>query len=380
MTKLLITSTELMMIQFLVPHVKYLTEQGYHVEIACSDVGGRMEDVRSALEGVVKKIHTLRLERSPLSPRNALGYQDLRRLLKENHYDIIWTNEPVMGVITRLAANKYRRKGTKVVYMCHGFHFFKGAGALNWLVFYPIERFMSRFCDCIVTMNEEDCRRAQTFHAKRVEKIPGVGVDAARFQAEVSSSVRSSKRQELGIPQDAYLLLSVGELTKRKNHEIVLRALQELNDPSIQYAICGVGNLQPYLESLVQELGLQQQVHFLGYRMDIPDMMHTADCFLFPSLQEGLPFALMEAMSCGLPIIASRIRGNVDLIDDPEGGILCDVHSSSDFSAAIQRVRSTDTSAYAAYNRTKVKGFYSEHTKPLLAELFRGIISGEPKE
>lgn len=374
MKKILITCTELMMIQFLVPHVKNLADNGFEVEIACSNVGGRMDEVRNALDGVVKAMHTLRLERSPVSPRNVLGYGDMRRLLKENHYDIIWTNEPVMGVVTRLAANKYRKTGTKVVYMCHGFHFFKGASKLNWLVYYPIERLMAHCCDAIVTMNQEDYDRAQSFKTKKVYKIPGVGVDTHRFHIQPSPELRAAKRKSMGIPEDAYVILSVGELTKRKNHEVMLRAIKELNDSSCRYLLCGKGNLREYLEKLAIDLGIDHQVHFLGYRMDIPEIFHTADCFAFPSLQEGLPFALMEAMESGLPIACSRIRGNVDLIEDQKGGIRCDVHSSEDFCAAIRKLRDMDAEALAAYNRQKLKQFDLKHTKTVILELFREVL------
>lgn len=369
MKKLLITSTDMMMIQFLVPHVRYLSKNGFHVELACSEVGSRMEDVRNTLGDAAKAIHTVRLHRSPANPGNLLGYRDMRRLLTENEYDIIWTNEPVMGVVTRLAARDARKSGTRVVYMCHGFHFFKGASPLNWLVFYPIERVMSRFCDCIVTMNEEDYRRAKTFHAPSVQKIPGVGVDAARFRSDFTPELRQSKREELMIPPDAFLMLSVGELTKRKNHETALRAMKERNDPAAHYVICGVGDLQPYLKQLCKELGLSERVHFLGYRMDISEIMHCADCFVFPSRQEGLPFALMEAMSCGLPIVCSRIRGNVDLIDDPQGGILCDTFDSHGFCEAISSLSSRDTAAIAAYNAGKLPTFCLENTRAVIFNL-----------
>lgn len=373
MRKLLITSTDLMMIQFLVPHVTYLSENGFHVELACSEVGGRMAEVREALGHAAKSIHTVRLERSPANPRNLLGYADMRRLLQENQYDIIWTNEPVMGVVTRLAARDARRSGTQVVYMCHGFHFFKGASKLNWLVFYPIERFMSRFCDCIVTMNEEDYQRASTFHALNVHKIPGVGVDFSRFVNDVTPEQRKLKREELGVSENAFFLLSVGELTHRKNHEVVLRALHQLQDPNIRYIICGKGKLQPKLETMVQQLGLTGQVSFPGYRMDLSIIYHCADCFIFPSLQEGLPFALMEAMSSGLPILCSRIRGNVDLIDDPQGGILCDANNADQFCEALKRITSFDPQTLADYNRKKLKTFSLENTKVLLADLLNQL-------
>lgn len=373
MKKLLITSTELMMIQFLVPHVKYLSEQGYHVEIACSDVGGRMNDVRNALEGVVKKIHILRLERSPLSPRNFQGYQDLKKLLSENRYDIIWTNEPVMGVVTRLAANKYRRKGTKVLYMCHGFHFFTGASKANWAIYYPIERIMAHLCDAIVTMNQEDYTRAQRFAVKAVYKIPGVGVDTRRFSTGGSPEFRISKRRQLGLPEDAYVVLTVGELTKRKNQKVILNALAQLNDPSVHYVLCGKGDQRETLEQLAQELGLADRVHFLGYRLDIPEIYQTADCFAFSSIHEGLPFALMEAMQSGLPIVASRIRGNVDLIDDGIGGILCDVHDSEQYRNGLQKIRTMNKDSMAKHNRNKLAEFDLRNTRTAILDILHEI-------
>ena len=373
MKKLLITSTELMMIQFLVPHVKYLSENGFRVEIACSDVGGRMEDVRNALEGVVKKIHILRLERSPVNPRNFLGYQDMRKLLKENHYDIIWTNEPVMGVITRLAANKYRRRGTKVVYMCHGFHFFNGAGKANWALYYPVERFFAHLCDAIVTMNQEDYDRARKFKSRGIYKIPGVGVDIRRFSTSGTPEQRAEKRRQLGLPEDAYVMLTVGELTKRKNQKVLLNAMAQLDDPSMHYVLCGKGDQLDVLKQQAQELGLAERVHFLGYRLDVPEIYRMADCFAFSSIHEGLPFALMEAMQSGLPIVASRIRGNVDLIDDGIGGVLCDVHNSEQYREGLMKVRTMDKDAMAAHNHRKLEEFDLKNTRIRICEILENV-------
>ena len=374
MKNLLITSPDLMLIQFLVPHVKYLSENGFHVEIACSVVGDRIDDVRAALGGVAKKIHTVRLERSPVSPNNLKGYGDMKRLLEENKYDIIWTNEPVMGVVTRLAARKLRKQGTKVVYMVHGFHFFKGASKLNWMLYYPVERMMAHFCDAIVTMNQEDYDRAQTFRTGSVYKIHGVGVDTKRFHFLHAPDLRIAKRRQLGIPEDAHVLLSVGELTKRKNHEVAIRALKEMENPSIHYVICGKGDLRPYLEKLTVELELTQQVHFLGYRLDVPEMYRMADCFVFPSIHEGLPFALMEAMESGLPIVCSRIRGNVDLIDDQVGGILCDVHSVQEFRNALWQICGLDIEKMVAYNRKKLVYFDLDHTTKEICSMLDGTL------
>ena len=368
MKQLLITSTEMMMIQFLVPHVKYLSEQGYHVEIACSEVGGRMEEVREALAGTVKAIHTLRLERSPVNPRNFLGHQDMKKLLKENHYDIVWTNEPVMGVITRLAANKYRSQGTRVIYMCHGFHFYKGASPLNWLIFYPIERLMSRFCDVIVTINREDEARAKMFHCPRVEYIHGIGVNTDRLH---NRNEQSDIRAELNLSGDDFLVLSVGELNKNKNQQVIIRAVAQLKDPKIHYLLCGKGDQRENLEKLAGELGIADNVHFLGYRKDVVDICAQADMFAHPSRREGLSLASLEAMYCGLPLVASDIRGMQDYCENGKSGYVCGSEDVSGFANAIRLLKEDPelNRNCGAFNRNIVRAFCLEQVKEAVLSL-----------
>lgn len=373
MKKLLITSTELMMIQFLVPHVKYLSENGFRVEIACSEVGGRMEDVRNALESVVDAIHVLRLERSPVNPRNFLGYQDMKKLLTENHYDIIWTNEPVMGVVTRLAANKYRRKGTKVLYMCHGFHFYNGASLPSWLIFYPIERFMSRFCDVIVTINHEDEDRAKTFHCPRVEYIHGIGVNTDRLH---NRNEQSDIRAELGLVQDDFLVLSVGELNENKNQRVIIRTIAQLKDPGIHYLLCGKGDQREKLEILAKELGIGDNVHFLGYRKDVVDICAQADVFAHPVRREGLGLAPLEAMYCGLPLVASDTRGIQDYCENGKSGYLCRSEDEAKFANAIRRLKEDPAlrSSCGTFNRSTVQCFCMDQVKEEVLQLFKGLI------
>lgn len=319
MKKLLLTCTDLMAIQFLVPHVGYLSAHGYAVELACSDVGGRMDELRQALAGIAP-VHTVRLVRSPFSAANRHGYGDLKRIIDGERWDVIWTNEPVMGVMTRLAARRARRRGTKVVYMVHGFHFYTGAPKKNWLLYYPVERGCSRLCDMIVTINQEDYDRAGTFHAPRVEKLNGVGVDLSRFAPNGES--RRRWREQLGLTEGDIALLTVGELTPRKNQHVMLEALGLLKNENVKLYICGRGELEPQLKAQVESLGLEKQVAFLGYRRDIPQLCCASDAFVFTSVQEGLPKALLEAMANGKAVVCSAIRGNVDLIEEGKGGFV----------------------------------------------------------
>ena len=371
--RILVTSTDLMMIQFLVPHVINLEENGFEVEIACSEVGGRMEEIRQKLDGYVKAIHTVRLVRSPASPGNLKGYRDMKRVIDTGHYDIIWTNEPVMGVVTRLAARKVRKKGTKVLYMVHGFHFYTGAPMLNWIVFYPIEKFMASKADMIVTVNQEDFRRAQKMNVKQVEYIHGIGINTERLTA---NGQQKDIRKELGLRGDDFLILSVGELNDNKNQKTIIRALALLRDPQIHYILCGVGKRLERLKKQAAELHLEENVHFLGYRKDVVDICSQSDVYVMPSHREGLPVASLEAMYCGLPLVTSNIRGLVDVMENGVSGYLCEPDDTKAFANAIATLKA-DTNLrkkMSERNREAVLPFCAENAKREVLCLINNII------
>jgi glycosyltransferase EpsD len=223
-------------------------------------------------------------------------------------------------------------------------------------------------------MNQEDYDRARKFKFQGVYKIPGVGVDTRRFSSGGYPEFRAAKRRQMGLPEDAYVVLTVGELTKRKNQKVLLNTMAQLDDPSMHYVLCGKGDQQEMLEQLAQELGIGDRVHFLGYRLDVPEIYRMADCFAFSSIHEGLPFALMEAMQSGLPIVASRIRGNVDLIDDGIGGVLCDVHDSEQYREGLMKVRTMDKDAMAVHNRKKLAEFDLCNTRTVILNILREIM------
>lgn len=332
-SRILVTSTDLMMIQFLLPHVLYHRQQGYEVEVACSEVGGRLAEVRDKLGA--SSVHQVHLTRSPFRLGNLRGYKELQRLLNTNHYDLVWTNEPVMGIMTRLAARNARNQGTRVVYMTHGYHFFNGCSPWLWL-FYPIEKFASRFCDAIVTISQEDYLRTQkNFHTQMVYHIHGIGVDESRF---THTTNKTEMRKCLDLPENAFVVLSVGELKPHKNHAVIIRALASIKRKDIVYLICGKGELLEKLQRLANELNIGEQVRFLGYRRDIPDILQCADLFAFPSTREGLGLAALEAMFAGLPVVASRIRGIVDYVVDDEIGYTCSPNDIQGFAKAIEKL------------------------------------------
>jgi glycosyltransferase EpsD len=333
MKKILVTSTDMMMMQFLVPHVQYLREQGYDVEVACSEVGNRFEEVQKVLGE--DKSYKVRLQRNPVKPSNLKGLSDLKKIINNGSYDLIWTNEPVMGIMTRLAAKRARKKGTRVMYMTHGYHFFKG-GQAKYKLFYPIEKWASRYCDAIVTINWEDYQLSkEKFHAKIVEHIDGIGLDTKKFGTPTDAV---KKREELEISSDSFVVLSVGELKPHKNHKTVIEAIGLLKDENIVYLICGKGELLERFQMRVKQLGIEHKVKFLGYRKDVHEIMQCSDCFVFPSKREGLGLASLEAMAAGLPIIGANTRGIVDYVFDGETGYLCGVETPQDYADAIERL------------------------------------------
>jgi len=336
---------------FHLPFLKMFQEEGYTTYVAAAN------DTNEQNVNIPYCDHYVEIsfKRNPFHPGNIKAYLKLKKLICDNDFEIIHCHTPVGGVLGRLAASKARRNGTRVFYTAHGFHFYKEAPLKNWLIYYPIEWLCAHFTDVLITINKEDYALAKKhMHAKHVEYVPGVGVDVEKF-ANVQVD-RSAKRRELGIPEDAFLLLSVGELNENKNHQIVIKALAELKNPNIHYAIAGKGDLHDYLIGLAYSLGVASQVHLLGYRSDVAELYKSSDIYVLPSIREGLNVSIMEAMASGLPVVCSVARGNTDLIDE-NGGAVFESHSVEDCCNAIRNIMDKDLNALEKYNALKIGKF-----------------------
>ena len=316
---------------FFIPVISALLEKGHSVDLASSEINGIPAFYRE--RGC--DLYEISCSRSPLHGGNRKAVGQIRKLVEQNSYDIVHCHTPIAAMCTRLACRKARKQGTKVFYTAHGFHFYKGAPLKNWLLYYPVEWLCAHFTDVLITINREDYQLAQKhMHAKRVEYVPGVGIDADKFaNTQVD---RAEKRREIGIPADAVMILSVGELNENKNHQTVLRALAEIDDPSLHYAFAGNGSLKEKLEELACSLGIGDRFHLLGYRRDIAELNKSADLYILPSIREGLNVSLMEAMSAGLPVICSDIRGNRDLMEHDSAGFR---YPTFDVTVLIERIK-----------------------------------------
>lgn len=316
---------------FLIPHIKMLIEQGHKVDVASNvDQADSTKLIELGCE-----IYDVPFQRSPIKKDNINAYKLIKKILLTKKYDVVHTHTPIASTITRLACKNI--KNTKIYYTAHGFHFYKGASISNWLIYYPIEKYLSKFTDTLITINTEDYEIAKSnFKAKRVVYMSGVGINIDKFKNIVVDKV--GKRQELGIPHDSSVVLSVGELNKNKNHDVIIRAIAKINNPNIHYVICGKGPVEGYLKNLCKELKIEGNVHLLGYRKDVAEIYKISDIFVFPSYREGLPVSLMEAMASGLPIVCSNIRGNTDLIENGKGGFLVSPSDPDNFAEYINEL------------------------------------------
>ena len=358
--------------EFHVPYLKMFKEMGWETAVAARN------DYENPADCVIPYCDTyydIPFERNPFKLENLKAYKELKKVIDNGRYDIIHCHTPVGAMLTRLAAKQARKNGTKVFYTAHGFHFYKGAPAINWVLYYPVEKWLSRYTDVLITINKEDYERAKAFKAGRVCYVPGVGIDLKKFNVDYVD--KEQKRKEIGVDSDDFVLLSVGELIPRKNHEVVIRAMSVLKQNGglehIEYVICGQGTYEVDLKKLAEELSVADHIHFLGYRNDISEICNCADLFVFMSHQEGLPVALMEAMACGLPAVCSNIRGNTDLIDDGVTGLIPN-NTPEELAGAINRMRNDtnlcDRLASAALQ--KIKQFDLSSMEERMKIIYRG--------
>lgn len=343
--------------------IKQLVEEGHTVDIACNENGSKVSDIYDMFG--CKKF-PISCTRSPLNKGNLKAITQIKNLVENNGYDIVHCHTPIAAFCTRLACRKARKNGTRVFYTAHGFHFYKGAPLKNWLLFYTAEKLCARLTDVLITINQEDYELAQRkLKAKRVVYVPGVGIDLEKFGPVATDA--NEKRKALGIPKDARLLLSVGELNENKNHETVIRAISDMKD--VYYIIAGDGSKKEALLSVIEKSGLLDRVKLLGRRDDIAELCSAADAFVFPSFREGLSVALMEAMACGLPCAVSKIRGNTDLIDQ-NGGTLFSPHSVQSCKEALEELFGGDLQKAGEYNAEKVKKFSLDNVNKEMKKLY----------
>jgi glycosyltransferase EpsD len=313
---------------FHLPYLKWFKENHYEVHVASF---GQMN-----LPFVDRKFDVC-FHRSPFRLQNLKAYYRLKDIIVSGGYDIVHCHTPVASVLTRLVARNAKGLKSSILYTAHGFHFYRGAPLPYWLVFYPVEKYLSAFVDGLITINAEDFALARRhFRAKHTFHVDGIGVDLNRFFPPDDES-KARWRTEYGFNRDAFILIYVGELSARKNQAVLIHAMDALRKaiPSCTLLLAGDGPLVGEYQKLAADMGVGDCVRFLGYRSDIPALMQLSDIAVTSARQEGLPVNVMEAMATGLPVVASDCRGNCDLVKDRVNGYTVHDNSPDSFSSRI---------------------------------------------
>lgn len=367
---LILASVASMIEQFNIPNIFVLQSLGYEVHVACNFVNGNTCNEKTIIS-LKKKLDEMRVTyfqidftRSVFNLKEDLkAYRQVKKIMDINHYEFVHCHSPIGGVIGRIACKTTK---TKCIYTAHGFHFFKGGPIMSWIVFYPIEKLLSNFTDVLITINEEDYKLARKkFKAKKVIKVPGIGIEVKKYSQ--CSVEKKEYRKKIGLASDEIMVLSVGELSDRKNHETVIKALSLIQNKKVKYFIAGQGEKKEHLLELIKRLNLSDRVFLLGYRDDIHILCNVADVFVFPSKREGLGLAAIEAMAAGLPVVSSNINGIKDYSVQGITGYLYAPKDYRGFAEGIKKCIGKDFSS----NKLRAKKYDVSNVNKIMEKLYR---------
>lgn len=327
------------------PYLKMLKEAGYKTYVAAKNNLKANEKIAFCDEYI-----ELPIERNPFKIKNIRAIKKLKKSIEKEKFDLIHCHTPVGAVVTRLAAKKARKKyGTRVIYTAHGFHFYKGAPIINWLLFYPVEKYLAKYTDTLITINKEDYELAKRKFGRRckdIEYVSGVGIDTKKFDITMSKKEKSTLKKSLGLKKNDFILTCVARLDKNKNQGFLISAMKKIIDKynDIHLLLVGPDELNGKYQKKVKKYKLENNVHFLGRRDDIPQLLSISDIVVSSSKREGLPANIMEAMIVGLPIVALKCRGMSDLIDNRKNGIL--VNNPVEMANSIEKIYLNELKLY----------------------------------
>ena len=329
---LFVATVDIHIEKFHIPYLKMLHENGYEVHVATN--GNKQFPY-------CNKKHQISIERSPYNLRNLKAIKELKKIIKEEKFDIIHCHTPMGSVVTRLAAKQARKNGTRVIYTAHGFHFYKGASIKNWLLFYPVEKYLAKYTDTLITINKEDFELAKKKFIKRcnnIEYVPGVGINPKEFDINITEKEKHNLRKSLGLKDKDIVLIYTARLDKNKNQIFLINTMEELikENNDIHLLLVGRDELNGYYQNIVKNKKLNKNIHFLGHREDIPKLLKISDIAVSSSKREGLPVNILESFASGLPVIALNCRGMSDLIINGKNGYI--VNSEREFIEKIKKM------------------------------------------
>lgn len=381
---LILASVASMIEQFNMDNINILQKQGYQVDVMANFENAgtidnkRLEEFKKELDKINVQYFHIPFKRNPLSSKNIKAYTILKRMIKQNQYNLVHMHSPIGGLCGRLACKKLRKTGTKVIYTAHGFHFYKGAPIINWLIYYPFEKYLARYTDVLITINREDYDIAsKKFKSNKIHLVHGVGVDINKFDIKVPQEEKEKIMQSIGLNKDDKILIYVAELSKRKNQDMAIKVIKELIklDDKVKLLLVGKDSLDRHHKKLVDEYQIEEHVKFLSYRKDIPILMNISDLVISTSLQEGLPVNIMEAMASSLPVVATDCRGNRDLVINNETGYITKIDDIEDFTNKVNELIKDNKKAelFSKSAREKIEQYSLENISQIMYDLYKKI-------
>lgn len=350
------------------PYMKWFAEQGCTVHAAAG--GDRRE-----LQGVVRYI-SLPFEKSMYSQRNLAAAWRLRQLVQREGYDLISLHTSLAAFFARLALLPPCRKRPTVMNTSHGYLFDRDSTRLKRMMLLGAERLTAPVTDWLLVMNQQDREIANRYRlGKNIVFTRGMGVDLARFQP-ATREMRQMARDSMRVQPDELVLVYAAEFSERKNQKMLIRAMQDLPD-SVILLLPGEGALLEPCKMLAKELGVSGRVRFPGFVRNVEDYYAAADLCVSASRIEGLPFNVMEAMACGLPVVLSDIKGHQDLVSGGQNGILYPYDDIPAFVKAVERLLDEQTRqlmAVAAYRAAQPYGL--ETVYPTLTGIYQTALHG----
>lgn len=337
---LILATTASMIEQFNMHNIRILQSLGAEVHVGTNfnSPGTITKQASKRLISILEqedvKCHQVDFMRGIGTPKaNKKSLNQVCEIIKEEKITGIHAHSPLGGIIGRRAAHKMN---VKIIYTAHGLQFFKGGPLKDWLIFFPVEWFYAHWTDALITINTHDFHVSKYLPAKRKYMINGVGIDHIFYKENDKKFARHRLRKKLGVHEDDYLLISVGELNKNKNHATVLKAIHRLHNPKIKYVIAGIGPEKEKLLNLAKKLGLEKNFRLLGYIGNLDDLYYAADLNVFVSRREGLGLGGLDGVAHGTYIIGTKNTGMSDYITNPKIGLL--VNSPTDVKELAKKI------------------------------------------
>jgi len=366
---MMIATTDNMIWQFMLPHIRHLQENGNVVEVVCARTGFWFDEL---IEKHNLVVHEINFARNPLKFSNFKAYKKLKQLQKERNFDLVYCQQPVGGLMGRLVGKKFK---IPVIYTAHGFHFFKGCSFKNKMIYKTVEKWLSKFTDVLITINDEDYEAAKKMKAKHVAKISGIGMEFNKYQPLTES--KAEIRKSLNLTENDFAIVTVAEFIKRKNYDTMLETIKEMKkrNVNVKFIICGRGQEEENIKYKIKELDIEENVMLLGFRKDINRILTASDMFMLASFQEGLTLSVIEAMSYGLPCVVSDVRGNRDLIVDAKGGFVVETTNAVMFADKIEVVINNEEmkNKFAEFNKLESKKYTIQSVVAELEEIYKEI-------